>query len=95
MLLSSFFPSWESDRCSTMLLNNVVSNAIIVSNEPKLSHLLLLLLCVYSRDSGFILLEDGEFSKLKQEGRVTLAYPKTLNGKFTDLTQKPIPVLKE
>jgi hypothetical protein len=45
--------------------------------------------------SGFILVDDAELSKLKQNGKITLAYPKAMGGKFTDLTQKPIPVLKE
>ena len=50
---------------------------------------------VQKLDGGFVLLDDSEVSKLKQEGKITLAYPKTMNGKFTDLTQKPIPVMKE
>jgi hypothetical protein len=46
-------------------------------------------------DGGFAVFSEGEFSQLKQENKIGLEIPKTKGGKYQDLTQKPILVLKE
>jgi len=38
---------------------------------------------------------DSELEKLKSENRLTVEVPKAMGGKVTDLTQKPIVVLRE
>ena len=50
---------------------------------------------VKTSDGSFKTFSDEEFAKLKADGKVTLEIPKAMGGKVTDLTQKPILVLKE
>jgi hypothetical protein len=46
-------------------------------------------------DGSFLLVSDAEFEQLKLANKLTIETPKTMGGKFKDLTQKPILVLKE
>ena len=46
-------------------------------------------------DGTFMLVSDAELAQLKKENKVGVEIPKTMGGKFTDLTQKPIITLKE
>jgi hypothetical protein len=46
-------------------------------------------------DGSFLLVNDGELQKLKDENKIGLEYAKTMGGRITDLTQKPILTLKE
>jgi len=43
----------------------------------------------------FMAVTDSELEKLKSENRLTVEVPKAMGGKVTDLTQKPIVVLRE
>lgn len=43
----------------------------------------------------FITLSEVELQELVQANKIALEMPKTRGGKFTDVTQKPILVLKE
>jgi hypothetical protein len=46
-------------------------------------------------DGSFAVFSEAEFAQLKQESKIGLEIPKTKGGKYQDLTQKPILVLKE
>jgi hypothetical protein len=46
-------------------------------------------------DGTFAVLSEAEFAQLKQENKIGLEIPRTKGGKYQDLTQKPILVLKE
>jgi CRISPR/Cas system CMR-associated protein Cmr3 (group 5 of RAMP superfamily) len=46
-------------------------------------------------DGTFMLVSDAELAQLKKENKIGVEVPKTMAGKFTDLTQKPIIILKE
>jgi hypothetical protein len=46
-------------------------------------------------DGTFMLVSDAELAQLKKENKIGVEVPKTMGGKFTDLTQKPIITLKE
>lgn len=46
-------------------------------------------------DGTFMLVSDAELAQLKKENKIGVEVPKTMGGKFTDLTQKPIIILKE
>jgi CRISPR/Cas system CMR-associated protein Cmr3 (group 5 of RAMP superfamily) len=46
-------------------------------------------------DGSFMLVSDAELAQLKKENKIGVEVPKTMAGKFTDLTQKPIIILKE
>jgi hypothetical protein len=49
---------------------------------------------VKTGDGTFQLFDDAELLQLKKEGRITLERPTAMGGKVTDLTQKPIMVLR-
>ena len=46
-------------------------------------------------DGSFMVVDDVELQKLKNENKIGLEYARAMGGKVTDLTQKPIMVLKE
>jgi hypothetical protein len=46
-------------------------------------------------DGSFMLVDDGELQKLKDENKIGLEYAKTMGGRVMDVTQKPILTLKE
>lgn len=46
-------------------------------------------------DGTFMTVNDKVLEELKRANRLTLEIPKAMNGQVTDLTQKPILVLKE
>ena len=46
-------------------------------------------------DGSFMVVDDVELQKLKNENKIGLEYARSMGGKVTDLTQKPIMVLKE
>lgn len=50
---------------------------------------------IQAKDGSYVLVDDGELASLKAQNKIRLEYAKTLGGKVTDLTQKPIPVLKD
>ncbi len=50
---------------------------------------------VKKTDGTFMVVDDAELQKLKNENRVGLEYATTMGGRVMDLTQKPILVLKE
>jgi hypothetical protein len=49
---------------------------------------------VKTSDGSFQLFDDAELLQLKKAGRITLERPTAMGGKVTDLTQKPIMVLR-
>ena len=46
-------------------------------------------------DGSFMVVSDAELDELKKQGKITVEIARTMGGKVTDLTQKPIIVLKE
>ena len=50
---------------------------------------------VKKSDGSFFLVDDQELQKLLEDNKIAVEIPKTMGGKFTDLTQKPVMVLKE
>jgi len=46
-------------------------------------------------DGSFTLLSDREVDELKRNNKLTIEMPKAMGGQVTDLTQRPILVLKE
>jgi hypothetical protein len=42
-----------------------------------------------------MIVSDRELSQLKRDNRLTTEMPKAMNGRVTDLTQKPVLILKE
>ena len=46
-------------------------------------------------DGTFMVVDDAELQKLKNENKVGLEYATTMGGRVMDLTQKPILVLRE
>lgn len=50
---------------------------------------------VKKQDGSFVAIDQAEYEKLKREGRIDVEIPKTMGGKVTDLTQRPILVLRE
>ena len=46
-------------------------------------------------DGTYMVVDDAELSELKAQNKIGIEYAKTMGGKVTDLTQKPIMVLKE
>jgi len=46
-------------------------------------------------DGTFLLVDDAELQKLKDENKIGLEYAKTMGGRVMDVTQKPILTLKE
>ena len=43
----------------------------------------------------FQVFTEQELTQLKQEGKIAVQMPKAMNGKVTDVTQKPIMMFKE
>ena len=50
---------------------------------------------VRKADGGFIMVSDGELAQLKRDNKITVEIPKAMGGKITDVTQKPILVLRD
>ena len=50
---------------------------------------------IKKRDGTFFLVDADELEQLKKENKLTTEMPSTLGGQFTDITQKPILMLKE
>lgn len=46
-------------------------------------------------DGSFVVLDDAELAELKAQNRIGIEYPTAMGGRVTDLTQKPILVLKD
>jgi hypothetical protein len=46
-------------------------------------------------DGSFVVLDDAELAELKAQNRIGVEYATAMGGRVTDLTQKPILVLKE
>jgi hypothetical protein len=46
-------------------------------------------------DGTFMLVDDSELQKLKDQNKIGIEYATTKGGRVVDLTQKPIMVLKE
>lgn len=46
-------------------------------------------------DGSFMLVEESELKQLIKDNKIGLEFPKAMGGKVTDLTQKPIMVLKD
>lgn len=50
---------------------------------------------IKKRDGTFFLVDAAELEQLKKENKLTTEMPRTLGGKFTDITQKPILMLRD
>ena len=50
---------------------------------------------VKKTDGSFMTVSDEELMQLKKENKVTIEIPKAKGGKYSDVTQKPILVLRE
>lgn len=50
---------------------------------------------VMKSDGSFALFTPGEVTDMVNEGKIIIQYPKTMGGRVTDLTQKPVLVLKD
>lgn len=50
---------------------------------------------VRKADGSFALFSMEEMKELRNAGKIKIEYPKTKGGTISDLTQKPILVLKE
>ena len=50
---------------------------------------------VMKPDGTFMAVDDEELAQLKKDNKLTVEIPKTMGGRFTDLTQKPINMMKE
>jgi hypothetical protein len=46
-------------------------------------------------DGTFMVVNDAELAALKSQNKIELEYPTALGGKVTDVTQKPVMVLRE
>jgi hypothetical protein len=46
-------------------------------------------------DGTYMLLDESEVDRLKQENKLATEMPRAMKGRVVDLTQKPILVLKE
>lgn len=46
-------------------------------------------------DGSYMMVDDAEMSQLLKDNKIELEFPKAMGGKVTDLTQKPVMVLKE
>jgi hypothetical protein len=46
-------------------------------------------------DGTFVVVTEQELEQLKRQNMLTLEYPKSMGGRVSDMTQKPILVLKE
>mmetsp|Transcript_1249 Transcript_1249/g.2644 ORF Transcript_1249/g.2644 Transcript_1249/m.2644 type:complete len:193 (-) Transcript_1249:1722-2300(-) len=46
-------------------------------------------------DGTFIVVDDAELAKLRAENKISVKTPTTMGGRVTDVTQKPMLVLKE
>ena len=50
---------------------------------------------VKKSDGTFITVSDDELIQLKKQNRITVEIPKAMGGKVTDVTQRPMLVLKD
>ena len=50
---------------------------------------------VKKSDGTFMVVDDAELQKLKDQNEIALESATTMGGRVTDLTQKPILVLRE
>lgn len=50
---------------------------------------------VKKTDGSFVTISDAEVEQLKIDNKLTYEIPSTKGGKFTDVTQRPIWVMKE
>lgn len=50
---------------------------------------------VKKADGSFMLVEESKMQSLMDQGKISLELPRAMGGKVTDVTQKPILVLKE
>ena len=50
---------------------------------------------VKKSDGSFFLVDDLELQKLKDDNKIGVEIPRAMGGRVTDLTQKPVLVLKE
>jgi hypothetical protein len=50
---------------------------------------------VKKADGTFMVVNDAELTALKSQNKIGLEYPTAMGGKITDLTQKPVMVLRE
>lgn len=46
-------------------------------------------------DGSFLVVDDAKLAELKAQNKIGVEYATTMGGRVTDLTQKPIKVLKE
>ena len=46
-------------------------------------------------DGTFVIFTDSEMDELRKNNKLAIEIPKAKGGKYADLTQKPIVVLKE
>lgn len=50
---------------------------------------------VKKTDGTFMLVDDATLQELKKANKITVEIPKTMGGRVTDLTQKPVLVMRE
>lgn len=46
-------------------------------------------------DGTFMLVDDSELQKLKDQNKIGIEYARAMGGRVADVTQKPILVLKD
>jgi hypothetical protein len=50
---------------------------------------------VKKTDGTFMMVDDSVLQELKRNGKLTVEIPKTMGGRITDLTQKPVLIMRE
>jgi hypothetical protein len=50
---------------------------------------------VKKTDGTFMAVDDSVLQELKRTNKVTVEIPRTMGGRITDLTQKPVLVMRE
>ncbi|VEU42746.1 unnamed protein product [Pseudo-nitzschia multistriata] len=77
--------------------NNIDSakNAFYAKNYPDWFAAVGKTMVQKESDGTFIVVDDAELYKLRQEGKITTKVPSAMGGRVTDVTQKPMLVLKD
>jgi hypothetical protein len=50
---------------------------------------------VKKTDGTFMIVDDSELEELKRANKLTIEIPKAMGGRVTDLTQKPVLIMRE
>jgi len=77
--------------------NNVESakNAFYAKNYPDWFAAVGKTMIQKESDGTFVVVDDAELAKLRADGKITVRVPSAMGGRITDVTQKPMLVLKE